>query len=306
MGMSELPISRRGILGAAMVGAVGLVAGFGQENGGQAAPGGSQAPSEATPGSATSPATSPTSTTTPAAPASPADIAARAVVPVLCYHQVRPYEGGDTSYTKQLLVVEPAAFGRQLDAIKGAGYTTISPDQYQAHLTTGAALPERPVILSFDDGKDNQVSRALPALVERGMTGTWFIMSVVIGNSGWTTKAQIKEMAEAGITIGCHTYDHHDVRKYTAKDFRTQFVDARKTLQDHSGQPVETFAFPYGAWNPAALPPLEKAGFTTAFQLDEKPLDRERPLMTLRRSLAVSDWSGDQVVEKLGTLSKRA
>lgn len=300
VGFSEQPLSRRGVLGAAMVGAFGLVSGCASSSG--------QNPQVA--GNTSTSGASPQPTTASPSPASPAptqataaQIAARATVPVLCYHQVRPYESGDSTYTKELLVAEPAAFEAQLDAMKAAGYTTIGPDAYLEHLTTGKALPAKPVMLSFDDGKNNQPGTALPALLERGMTGTWYIMTVVIGNSGWTTKKQIREMADAGITIGCHTYDHNDVRKYAGKDFTTQFDDARKKLQDLSGQPVDSFAYPYGAWNPAALPHLAKAGFSTGFQLDEKPLDPKRPLLTLRRSLAVSTWTGDEVVKKLDALS---
>ena len=235
-------------------------------------------------------------------PATPQEIAARATVPVLCYHQVRPWTSADSSYTREMLVIEPAAYGRQLDAIKAASYTTIGPADYRAHLITGAELPARPVILSFDDGKDNQVLTALPELEKRGMVGTWFIMTAVIGNSGWTTVEQIRRAADAGHTIGCHTWDHHDVRKYGAEDFLTQVDKARATLQKHSGQPVDSFAFPYGAWNAAALPHLVSAGFTTAYQLADKPLDPALPQYTLRRQLALSGWTGEQVVAKLDEL----
>ena len=252
--------------------------------------------------SASAPSGTPAPATLAPTPSTPQEIAARATVPVLCYHQVRPWTGADSSYARDVLVVEPATYRRQLDAIKAAGYTTIAPAEYHAHLATGAKLPDKPVILSFDDGKDNQALTALPELAKRGMVGTWFIMTVVIGNSGWTSADQIRQAADAGHTIGCHTWDHHDVRKYGAEDFATQVNKARATLQKHSGQAVDSFAFPYGAWNAAALPHLASAGFTTAYQLADKPLDPALPQYTLRRQLAVSTWTGEQVVAKLDDL----
>lgn len=66
-----------------------------------------------------------------------------------------------------------------------------------------------------------------------------------------------------------------------------------------SGQDVVDFAYPYGAWNTAILPHLTKAGYTSAYQLQEKPIDATHPELTLRRILAVSTWTGDQVVAKL-------
>ncbi|MDO5628975.1 MAG: polysaccharide deacetylase family protein [Mobilicoccus sp.] len=295
-------LTRRAALGLGLVGAAGLVAGCGaMETSGAPVPTSGPPAPPTTPES--TPPPSPTPTPTPTR-ASNSEIIAAASVPVLCYHQVRPYESGDTEYNRQLLVIEPARYHEQIDAMKDAGFTTIDPADYEAYLTMGTPLPDKPVLLTFDDGKDNQPGAALPALIDRGMKGTWFIMTVVIGNSGWTTKEQVREMADEGIVIGSHTWDHHDVRKYAGDDFTTQFVESRATLQELSGQAVDTFAYPYGAWNTAALPPLDEAGYTTAFQLDEKPLDPDRPLLTLRRSLAVSSWSGDQVVEKLTELSK--
>ncbi len=68
-------------------------------------------------------------------------IAARATVPVLCWHQLRDWQPSDTGYARRLLICPPAAFRDQLDALVRAGFNTISPDSYLAHLTTGAPLP---------------------------------------------------------------------------------------------------------------------------------------------------------------------
>ncbi|MDO5534798.1 MAG: polysaccharide deacetylase family protein [Propionibacteriaceae bacterium] len=293
-------VSRRTMLLGSLGGALAL-GGCAREATGPA-PATSAAPTASdsatpTPGPSVTPTPEPTASAAPTASAS--QMAARATVPVLCYHQVRPYASGDSAYTKQALVIPPERFDAHLDAIAEAGWTTIGPDAYLDHLRTGAALPEKPVILTFDDGKDNQHATALPALAKRGMTGTWFIMTVVLGKKGWTAADDVRKAVDSGMTIGCHTWDHHDVRKYTDADFTTQFDEARATLQQLSGQPVETFAYPYGAWNEAALPKLEAAGFTTAFQLSDKPLDPALPQLTLRRLLAISTWSGADVVAKL-------
>ena len=232
-------------------------------------------------------------------PATPAQIAARAVVPVLCYHQVRDWTGEDSQYTRENLVIPPAKFREQLDGMTQAGYTAISADQYYAHLTNGAELPAKPVLLSFDDGKDNQSSQAAAELAKRGMTGTFFIMSVVIGNSGWVTKDELKKIADSGMTIGSHTWDHHRVDKYTAADLQEQLVKPRETLAKITGQPVLDFAYPYGAWNDSGAALVAKAGYRSGYQLMDKPVSPKTPLYTLRRQLAVSTWSGPEVVAKL-------
>jgi hypothetical protein len=88
----------------------------------------------------------------------------RATVPVLCYHQLRDWRSSDSSYNRTNLICPPRYFRAHLDALAEGGWTTISPDQYLAHLTTGAALPRKPVILSFDDGSAGQAQEGLRQL----------------------------------------------------------------------------------------------------------------------------------------------
>src|SRR5205823_1052354 len=77
--------------------------------------------------------------TAPTRPATAAQITARATVPVLCWHQLRNWTSTDGSYARNLLICPPAIFRAQLDALADGGWTTIGPDQYLAHLTSGAA-----------------------------------------------------------------------------------------------------------------------------------------------------------------------
>lgn len=303
------PLPRRTLLAGGLAGAAALLAGCASS---AAAPGTSAAPgASAKPASGASPAAggpaSPAATATGATPGATASgLVARASVPVLCWHQVREQRSTDSKNSRYELVIPPANFAAQLDAIKAAGYTTITPEQYRAHIADGAALPDKPVLLSFDDGADNQATTALPMVLERGMTAAWFIMTVVIDSpqKGWTTSAQITDLAARGITIGSHTWDHHTVDKLsTAKDYQVQFVESRRTLQKLSGQDVTAFCYPGGRWAKSALPHLADAGYTMAFQLRDTPVDPQAPLMTLRRQIVVSEWTGAHLVARIGELA---
>src|SRR3954470_4340773 len=88
----------------------------------------------------------------------PRIIAARANVPVLCWHQLRDWRASDTSYNRTNLICPPTHFRAQLDTIQRAGYTTIDPDQYLAHLPTGSPLPPKPILLTFDDAQGSQMT----------------------------------------------------------------------------------------------------------------------------------------------------
>jgi peptidoglycan/xylan/chitin deacetylase (PgdA/CDA1 family) len=243
----------------------------------------------------TRPRAQPTHTQT----ASASTIIKRATVPVLCYHQLRDWRNSDSQYNRTSLICPPRYFRAHLDALHEGGWTTITPDQYLAHLTAGAALPRKPVILSFDDGSAGQAGEGLRQLVKRGMTGVFFVMTVVLGKEGWMSTRDIKRLADAGMTIGSHTWDHHPVSDLSGRDWKIQLEQSRATLRRASGQPVEHFAYPYGIVSAKAFPHLRHAGYQTAFQLEAQKLDHQAPLYTLRRSIVVSGWSGATLLRHL-------
>lgn len=219
---------------------------------------------------------------------------ARANVPVLCYHQIRPMTSSDSA----AYVTEPQTLDDQLDALQKAGYTTITLDQYVAHIKDGATLPAKPILLTFDDGSEGHYTEALPRLKERGMVATFFIMTVTLGNQNWLTREQVQELDAAGMSIGSHTWDHHDVTGLrTAKDFRIQFTEPRKTLEELVGHPVTVLAYPFGLWNRSVVPRVEQAGYTAAFQLAEKA-DPRYPMYSIRR-IAVGEESGAELVRRI-------
>ena len=234
-----------------------------------------------------------------ARPATPAQIAARATVPVLCWHQLRDWTSADGEYARTLLICPPQKFRAQLDALAHDGWNTIGPDQYLHHLTTGAPLPSKPIMLSFDDSQGSQITEGLPQLTNRKMTATFFAMTVVLGNRGWFTRRDLKRLDDAGMTVAAHTWDHHRVDEYHGRDWSLQLEQPREVLEKIVGKPVRHFAYPYGAWDRAALPHVAAAGYQTAFQLADRKPDPKRPLLTLRRDLATSTWSGKQLLSHL-------
>lgn len=295
-GMTQ-PVSRRTVLSGAL-GAIVALAGCGN--------GGGQAPDATRPAPASSSA-GPTSGSSSAAPttagvpqsATPAQITARANVPVLCWHQLRDWEPSDESYARTLLICPPAHFRAQLDALAEGGWTTIGPDQYFAHLTTGAPLPVKPVLLTFDDSQGSQMTEAFPQLRARGMTATFFAMTVVLDKPGWLSARDLKTLDAAGMTVGAHTWDHHRVDEYAGKDWSVQLEQPKEHLEEIIGKPVQHLAYPFGAWNHAALTHVATAGYRSAYQLADRQPDQADPLLTLRRTLVTSDLNGPQLLTQL-------
>jgi peptidoglycan/xylan/chitin deacetylase (PgdA/CDA1 family) len=249
------------------------------------------APTHAAPASPPPPSPTTTPTADLAAPA--AQVLGRAAdVPVLCWHQLRDWRAGDSASARATLICPPAAFRAQLDALHAGGYSTISPDEHLAHLTTGAPLPPKPVLLTFDDSQGSQITTGAPELAKRSMRATFFVMTVPLGKPNWMSRDDVRRLHDAGHTIGAHTYDHHRADRYAGTDWETQLAKPRAQLEAIVGAPVRHFAYPYGDWNAGDFTHLDQAGYVTGYQLAEQPVDPTRPLLSLRRTLVGSAWDG--------------
>lgn len=242
----------------------------------------------ATPADVTTAAPDP-STIPASAVGNAAAILARPQVPILCYHQIRDWRAKDSKGARDY-IVPVERFKEQMKMLADSGYHTILPDQLYAYLTTGAKLPSKPIMLTFDDTDLDQFTVAKPTLDKYGYKAVYFIMTVSLGRPNYMSKAQVKQLSDEGNVIGSHTWDHHNVKKYQGQDWVTQIEKPTKTLEEITGKNIKYFAYPFGLWNPEAIPELKKRGMVAAFVLAEKR-DQQDPLFTIRRIIASGYWS---------------
>ena len=220
-------------------------------------------------------------------------ILSRKQVPVLCYHQIRDWKATDSKSAKDY-IVPVETFKAHLKMLADSGYQTILPDEYYAYLNLGTPLPEKPIMLTFDDTEENQYAIAAPEMKKHGFKAVYFIMTVSLGRPKYMSRDQVKQLSEAGHVIGSHTWDHQNVKKYKGEDWVTQIEKPTKTLEAITGKKVEHFAYPFGLWNPEAFPELRKRGFKSAYVLAEKR-DQADPLFTIRRIIASGYWDAKRL-----------
>lgn len=217
----------------------------------------------------------------------------RKQVPILCYHQVRNWKATDGKVGKDY-IVEIQNFKDQIKMLADSGYHTILPDQLYAYLNTGAKLPSKPIMLTFDDTDLDQFTVVNPTLKKYGYKAVYFIMTVSIGKKGkfvdYMSADQIKQLSDEGNVIGSHTYDHKNFKKYAGKDWEEQLDKPTKRLEEITGKKMTEFAYPFGLWNAEGIPELKKRGFRMAYQLSTKR-DEKDPLFTIRRIIASGYWS---------------
>jgi peptidoglycan/xylan/chitin deacetylase (PgdA/CDA1 family) len=218
-----------------------------------------------------------------------ATILSRPEVPILCYHQLRDYRPADSKTAKDY-IVPVAAFRDQMKLLADSGYHAILPEQLYDYLTSGKELPSKPFMISFDDTRLDQFTIALPELNKYGFKGVFFIMTVSLGRPGYMSREQVKQLSDEGHTIGSHTWNHENVKNYSADDWVEQIEKPSKQLQTITGRPVEYFAYPFGLWNKEAIEKLKDHDFKAVFQLSDHR-DKNDPLFSIRRIIVPGGWS---------------
>ena len=231
-----------------------------------------------------------------------ATIIARKQVPILCYHQIREWRPTDSKSARDY-IVPVDKFRDQMKQLADSGYQTILPDQLYDYLAYGTPLPPKPVMLTFDDNDLDQYTVAYPELKKYGFKGVFFIMTVTMGKPRYMSKAQIRELSDAGHVIGSHTYDHKNIKKYEEADWAIQIEKPNKQLEEITGKKIDHFAYPFGLWKPEVIPGLKQRGFKTAYQLADKR-DPKDPLHTIRRIIVPGQWTTATMFRAMGNSFK--
>lgn len=234
------------------------------------------------------------------APAASAPAAVRWHVPVLMYHMVDTAVPSHDPITLHLTVMAPA-FEAQVKLLRGAGYRPLRLDEVWSGLN-GRTPPARGVVLTFDDGYEDNYTVAFPILKKYGWTGTFFIVTSTVGTRGHMSTAQIAEMSQAGMSFESHGQHHIDFSKLPPEAARTELTKSKEIISGWSGHPVEFFAYPAGRFNA----PLERLladlgyhgalseipGFVTPasrpYELERVRVDHDDSLASFARKLDIS------------------
>ena len=179
-------------------------------------------------------------------------------VPILTYHSL------DDSGS--VLSVSPDQFSAHMASLAERGFTGVRLDALIDAWAGGSQLPERPVVLTFDDGFTNLLTHGAPVLSDLGFGATVFVVSGRVGqDNAWPgqdpavpilplmTWDELGELSRAGIEVGSHTTCHARLDQISDTEARTELSDSKQALQDKLGLPVRTFAYPCGDFSPAVV-----------------------------------------------------
>ena len=177
-------------------------------------------------------------------------------IPVLTYHHI----GAEAGW----LYVSETDFERQLVYLRDQGYTPISVAELAEGLAGRVQLPKRPIVLTFDDGYDDNYHAALPILVKQNMRASFFVVTGKIGQPGYMNWAQAREMRGRGMEIGSHTVHHYTLNEINLKEMERELLASRLMLESNLPAAPAVFANPFGETAPAVVDLLARTGYRAA------------------------------------------
>ncbi len=274
--------------GLAVVAIVVLVGRGGDGDSGKAA-----APAPATTQQAKTAADSPAGQ----APA-PATGSYRGPVPILMYHVIKAPAPG----TPQAELWVPAStFKATIAALKKLGYQGVTMEQVHRAWSGGPGLPDKPVVVSFDDGYLSHYVSARPILQAAGWPGVLNLKTGNIDPKGGIAPWQVKALVAAGWEIGAHTITHADLTTLDAAGLDREVAGSKRELEKQFGVTVETFCYPAGKYDDAAEQAVKRAGFSTATTVDPGIASPKDNQLLLPRVRVNGSDSAQAVVERVRT-----
>ena len=211
---------------------------------------------------------------------------------VLLYHHVGPVR----EQSCRGLTVTPEAFSRQIGTMAAMGYSAILPDSWIAYVRGEGDIPERCVMITFDDAYADLDEHALPVLERKGFPATVFVPTSLVGKtincSPADTNAMLPIMSEAqiqrwvakGMTVGAHSRTHCDLTTVSASAAEDEITGSKADVSRMTGRAVTAFAYPYGKLN-AEIEARVRSTYDIAFTVNEGLNDSSTPLSAMNRTM---------------------
>ncbi len=187
-------------------------------------------------------------------------------VPVLVYHSFGPALSKKESKLAMHYRVTEKMFEEQMKYLYTNGYHPISFSNYVNSFKDGSTLPEKAVVLTFDDGWKTQYKYAIPILEKYKFTATFFIVTDYVDNKypAYMSWDNLKDLVAHGFDIESHTKTHQMLTKANSKKLLQELVDSKKTLEEKLKIKVTTLAYPDYMHNKTVRSAVESAGYLGA------------------------------------------
>jgi peptidoglycan/xylan/chitin deacetylase (PgdA/CDA1 family) len=163
-------------------------------------------------------------------------------IPVLSYHEIK-------EKTDAVEIVSPSNFLEQMKYLANSNYNTITYDDYYNFVRGKANLPEKPIIIVFDDGYNSVWENAYPIMKNYGFKGVFGIITNRVGNSGYVGWVQLNTLKSEGWQIASHSENHLDMTSLSAAKRESEFANSKNSILKNTSIIPSLFIFPFNRNN---------------------------------------------------------
>jgi peptidoglycan/xylan/chitin deacetylase (PgdA/CDA1 family) len=224
------------------------------------------------------------------------------LIPILIYHSL----AAEATPPYRRYSMDPGRFSEHMEHIAASGFQSLTVGQLVTALAGPAeSMPERPLVITFDDGFEDMHSVALPVLTRLGLRSTVYIVTEHLGGrSRWLTRdgegerqmlspGQVRDLDDAGVEIGAHGHRHMALDEIPFSMAVREIDMSRVTLEEIVGHGVATFAYPYGYHTGSIKRYLRGSGFESACAVKQAISHPDDDRFALARAIVGSDMSTD-------------
>ena len=180
------------------------------------------------------------------------------MIPIIMYHSI------DEKSAVTKLSVSPESFERQMYFLKRGNYNVIRLEDLPDLMKNGR-IPKKTIVITFDDGFENNYTYAFPVLKKLGIPATVFISPGLVGKEGYLTWSQVIEMSESGVfSIGSHAMTHAYLPGSTEQKLDIEISDSKRAIESHTRKDIYSFCYPIGGFNDYVRDKVKDAGYRIA------------------------------------------
>lgn len=214
-------------------------------------------------------------------------------IPVLMYHSISVEKGNPIRLPSEVL-------DAQMAYLKENDYKVLTLDELYSYFQKKLTVPDKAVVLTFDDGYEDNYTAMYPILKKYGMKATVFVITGTIDKDpNYLTSSQLKEMAKDGFDIESHTVTHRDLNTLSNAEQLRELKDSKEQLEKILNKKINYVAYPSGKYNNYTVEAAENAGYLMGFTTDGKWSYSNKGLLKIDRTYISSFFSMDIFKERI-------
>lgn len=218
-------------------------------------------------------------------------------VPVIMYHSV---SNANASSSFASIRMTKSNFKNEMQYLKDNSYHTLTMDELYDYIVNNKEIPEKSVMITFDDGYEDNYTDVYPILKEYGFKATIFVITSVINSDpGYLTSAQLKEMSSNGIEIESETTKDMKLEELTSTQQESALEDSKTKLETILGKKVEYVSYPMGSCDDNTVVEAKNTGYKLGFTRDGKWANKNNGQFKLSRMYIDPSYNQQQFENKI-------